>query len=271
MNYSKLYTSIIEHRLVNPVVGYTEKHHILPRSLGGDDKKSNLVKLTAKEHFICHLLLTKVYKCDITVYKKMVKAFGMMLWMHGENQERYKVSSRKYQHLKEEFARIQSEEQTGKSNSQFGWIWISNGIENKKIKGSEKIPLNWCRGRNLDCTRTKRFCKKCNAEFDYKSNGEYPKFCKNCKMLGTKKCIICGTIFTKRKTKTCSQKCKTEFSKTVNGIKRRKAIRCIETGETFSSITEASKKINASISLISYMLSGDLPSAKGFTFEFVRR
>jgi len=271
MNYSKLYTSIIEHRLANPVCGYTENHHVIPRSLGGYDDKENLVKLTAREHFICHLLLTKIYKHDRLSYTKMARAFGMMLWMHGENQERYKVSSRRYQHLKKEFAKIQSEEQTGSKNSQFGWIWITNGIENKKIKGLTPIPEPWYRGRNLNSTRIKHFCQKCNTEFDYKSNGDYPKFCKNCKAAGTKKCVICNTDFTKRKVKTCSQKCKDQFSKTVNGLKRRKAIQCVETGETFSSITAAAKKINASISLISYMLSGNLPSAKGFTFKFVRK
>lgn len=39
---------------------YTEKHHIIPKSLGGGNSKSNLVTLTAKEHFVCHLLLTKM-------------------------------------------------------------------------------------------------------------------------------------------------------------------------------------------------------------------
>lgn len=38
---------------------YYEKHHIVPKSLGGNNTIDNLVSLTAKEHFICHLLLTK--------------------------------------------------------------------------------------------------------------------------------------------------------------------------------------------------------------------
>lgn len=37
---------------------YTEKHHVLPTSLGGAD---DVVVLTAREHLICHLLLTKMY------------------------------------------------------------------------------------------------------------------------------------------------------------------------------------------------------------------
>ena len=39
--------------------GYVERHHVIPRSLGGSNKKSNLVALTYREHFICHWLLTK--------------------------------------------------------------------------------------------------------------------------------------------------------------------------------------------------------------------
>ena len=40
---------------------YTEVHHIKPRSLGGSDDPSNLVRLTYREHFIAHWLLTKFH------------------------------------------------------------------------------------------------------------------------------------------------------------------------------------------------------------------
>ena len=36
-----------------------EKHHIIPKSIGGSNSNDNLVKLTPREHFICHILLTK--------------------------------------------------------------------------------------------------------------------------------------------------------------------------------------------------------------------
>ena len=41
--------------------GYTERHHVLPRALGGSDDSSNLVTLTAREHFIAHMLLARMY------------------------------------------------------------------------------------------------------------------------------------------------------------------------------------------------------------------
>lgn len=37
--------------------------------------------------------------------------------------------------------------QKGERNSQFGTCWITNGIENKKIKKEEEIPTNWWLGR----------------------------------------------------------------------------------------------------------------------------
>lgn len=53
---------------------YFEKHHILPKSFGGKNSITNLVLLTAREHFIVHLLLPKM--CSLPINKsKMVYAF----------------------------------------------------------------------------------------------------------------------------------------------------------------------------------------------------
>lgn len=37
----------------------------------------------------------------------------------------------------------------GEKNSQYGTCWITNGIDNKKIKKEDPIPLNWYLGRVL--------------------------------------------------------------------------------------------------------------------------
>ncbi len=78
---------------------YTEKHHIIPRSIGGKDVNDNIVELSAREHFICHLLLTKMVT-DINKYK-MIKASIMMITRIGPGQERYKVTNRIYETLKQ--------------------------------------------------------------------------------------------------------------------------------------------------------------------------
>ena len=59
--YKKWYTSIVSNAKLRTINGYKERHHIIPVSLGGSDNKENLVDLTAREHFICHWLLVKIY------------------------------------------------------------------------------------------------------------------------------------------------------------------------------------------------------------------
>lgn len=57
---------------------YYERHHIIPKSMGGSDDKINLVLLTPKEHFICHLLLVKMCP-DPTHAQKMRFALKMIM------------------------------------------------------------------------------------------------------------------------------------------------------------------------------------------------
>ena len=97
--YSRWYFSIINSSKDN-LDGYLEKHHIIPRSLGGANTKDNIAKLTAKQHFICHLLLTKM-----TTGKdrsKMLMAAWAMGTLHGKNHQgnRYKISSRTFETLR---------------------------------------------------------------------------------------------------------------------------------------------------------------------------
>jgi len=74
--YTNTYYKIIDRAKTRDITGYTEKHHIIPKSLGGSNSKDNLVKLTAREHFICHLLLSKM--TDGTNRQKMFLALKML-------------------------------------------------------------------------------------------------------------------------------------------------------------------------------------------------
>lgn len=58
--YKTWYFNIVEQARTRKLNSYTEKHHILPLSLGGTNNSSNIVRLTAREHFICHKLLVKM-------------------------------------------------------------------------------------------------------------------------------------------------------------------------------------------------------------------
>ena len=62
MDYQKIYNAMISKALTRPeLVGYYETHHVLPKCMGGTNDLSNLVKLTAREHFIAHWLLVKMH------------------------------------------------------------------------------------------------------------------------------------------------------------------------------------------------------------------
>lgn len=98
MDYKRIYDAIIEKaRLREEIEGYYEKHHIIPKSLGGLDKENNLVKLTFREHYLCHRLLVKIYPEE----KKMHYAFWTMSINPRDNNLR--ISARCYAEARENF------------------------------------------------------------------------------------------------------------------------------------------------------------------------
>lgn len=134
MDYKKVYDLIVQKDRDLQKDIYTERHHIIPRSLGGSNKKDNIIRLTAREHFICHLLLTKIYPEGSIEWIKMFKAFNMMLFRHGSNQQRY-INSHWYAYFKENYSKAQSLAQLGVNNTCYGSRWMihPNTKEVKKV------------------------------------------------------------------------------------------------------------------------------------------
>ncbi len=103
MDYSKIYNDLIESAKLRPNLpllnGYTEKHHIIPRSMGGSDSKDNIVSLTAREHFVAHWLLWRIHR-----NKEMACAFSMMA--NSKNNESY-FSSKGYEIARKAFIKTQ--------------------------------------------------------------------------------------------------------------------------------------------------------------------
>jgi len=151
--YEKWYSGIIENARNRKTDEYTETHHILPRSLGGSDTPDNLVDLTAREHFMCHWLLTKMHTGQAR--GKMINALYMMQGQ-GPYQTRYKskITSRIYKNLREEYAvyisnlnkgRKQPPEEkarqiaaiTGRKRAPFSEEWKENLSKNHKSKNPD--------------------------------------------------------------------------------------------------------------------------------------
>lgn len=93
MDYHRIYTNLIDRARVRTKGPEHDMHHVLPRCMGGDDESSNLVPLTRREHFIAHLLLTRIYP---EVKKLWMAAF----LMSHEKVTGLKVSSRTYEKLR---------------------------------------------------------------------------------------------------------------------------------------------------------------------------
>jgi hypothetical protein len=100
---------------------YTEKHHILPKSMGGTNKKDNLVRVPARVHFLMHWMLYRIYRTT-----EMVYGWNMMC----SNRSGQRFISKSF-----EYARILAgHERKGKPSWNKG---ISHSDETK-IKISEK-------------------------------------------------------------------------------------------------------------------------------------
>lgn len=103
--YTNWYNNIVSHaRSRHNINEYLENHHIIPKSLGGTNEETNLVKLTPKEHFICHMLLPKM--TFGTNKSKMIRAAWMIATMGNKHQKRIKVNSRTYCSLKEAWIKV---------------------------------------------------------------------------------------------------------------------------------------------------------------------
>jgi hypothetical protein len=97
--YTRWYYNIVNCAKLRAITGYTEKHHIIPKSCGGDNSKDNLVRLTAREHFVCHLLLVRMVEGHFRY--KMAYALNRMLTTNNNgNQDRYIPTSRKFEKIR---------------------------------------------------------------------------------------------------------------------------------------------------------------------------
>lgn len=115
MDYKRIYAEFIKDRRTKEslIVGYSEKHHIKPRSLGGGDEPDNLIRLTPEDHFFAHLLLAKIHGAQM----------ACALFLLVENVQRHwkeRLATRRAYGFGVRFAaRIKSEQWTAEGNPLF--------------------------------------------------------------------------------------------------------------------------------------------------------
>jgi len=116
MDYKKVYKDLVTSRKNKELVEgeYYEKHHIIPKCLGGSNK-GNLVHFTGREHFIAHWLLNKMFK-DEVVKNKMLYAFGGM----AQGPSKRKLSPSQYEKVKKAKSKAMSIRMSGKNHPMYG-------------------------------------------------------------------------------------------------------------------------------------------------------
>jgi hypothetical protein len=128
--YTKWYFSIIEKAKIRNIGN--EKHHIIPRCLGGKDEEDNLVMLTYREHYLTHLLLTKM--------NDSVKLKNALWQMNFKNKKKY-FNSNLYEAIRKEYiSRISGDNHWSKSNEfkkvvSESWTPERKNIFKEKVSG----------------------------------------------------------------------------------------------------------------------------------------
>lgn len=153
--YSKLYYKITSNAKQRIIECYTERHHIIPQSLGGSNDKDNLVELTAREHFICHWLLIKMTEGEDR--SKMLYALKGMK-AANKHQQRYKtkITARIYEKYRLEHAKNHSDTMKGRTPPNKG----RRMSEEQKELLREKAKANHATGKvYLEESQKKRIAK----------------------------------------------------------------------------------------------------------------
>lgn len=99
--YTKIYYQMMDKALLREQPEeYSEKHHIVPKSLGGSDDEDNLVYLLPREHYVAHTLLTKM----LVGKDKRKMTFALHTFFHFNKQRKLDFTSRQYEYHREQFA-----------------------------------------------------------------------------------------------------------------------------------------------------------------------
>ena len=180
MDHQKVYHQLIDRaKLRGNFEGYKEKHHIIPRCLGGSNDLDNLVYLTAREHFICHWLLHRANPNE----RKLAIAFDRMAKGGNTTQPRYIPSSRVIAEAREASSRARTGIKKPNVSAKLKGRFVSEETIKKRAEAREQ----------------NRTAEKMRRRMSGKGNPMYGSKRDDRSKLNTltksKKCVIDGTLY----------------------------------------------------------------------------
>lgn len=225
---------------------YFEFHHVVPKCLGGDNSKSNLIALTAREHFLAHYLLMKIYPDN---YKLGIAFASFAMNANDFGKAVIYFNSRLYE--------------LSRKNIDFGAT--SRGT--KRSKAFCENVSKALKGR-VFTEEHKKAISKFHAECSGEKNSMYGKH--HTEESKRKMSVNQKKAFTPERRKELSDWAKVRMLGNQNP--RAKKVKCIENGMVFDTIKEAAIWVHGSVkskSAISQCCKGVRNIALGYHWEYV--
>jgi hypothetical protein len=171
MNYKNIYNQLCERSQSRKWEPFTyEKHHIVPKSLGGTDAKSNIAILTPREHALAHLLLVRFLTGEHKA--KMIYALKSMIGYR--NKHRNQLTTQQYETLRQAYQSL------SKSPEYSAWrseITRAQWTPERRAAVAEKTRQQWANGPKREAFASDAYRAKCSANMkDRWQDPEYQKF-----------------------------------------------------------------------------------------------
>jgi len=140
MNYEHIYNQLCLRSQSRKWKKFTyEKHHIIPKSMGGSDKKSNIAILTPREHALAHLLLVRF----LTGEHKAKMIFALKSMMSYRNKHRGQLTTRQYETIRQTFQTLSQSPEYRAMRSE---ITKAQWTPERRAAVAEKARQQWATG-----------------------------------------------------------------------------------------------------------------------------
>lgn len=129
MTYQEFINNILETRgrFGIPKGEYKERHHIVPKCIGGTNDEDNLIDLYAKEHFIAHKLLAEENQDNYKLVYAWVAMVYPKPWQYKDKRN-YEITAEEYEELKHLQSNVASKTLSESRKGKHPWNYRKTGV-----------------------------------------------------------------------------------------------------------------------------------------------